>query len=144
MERRREEITVHGRRFVVTIEGPDDARRYSAHVREAETDRPLTRNPIRGRSADDARDRALEVMHNLVGIARLQHEILAVADELAPGAVVTLSEDAQAVRAEFSGAWELAVPFAVARDEVADPDADVDSWRERIRAHFVEHLRSID
>ncbi|MGH2398851.1 MAG: hypothetical protein ACRDF6_03320 [bacterium] len=136
-----EEIGVFGRRFEVTIDGPDADRRYAATIRDASSGRLLTRNPVRGRSPDDARDRALEVMHNLVSIERLQEAIVAVARELAPGAEVDLTEDAHAIRADLSGAWELAVPFALLRDEVYDPEFDPDAAREQIRAHFAAHLR---
>lgn len=136
-----EEIVVFGRRFAVTVDGPDADRRYGATIRETGTGRLLTRNPVRGRSPDDARDRALEVIHNLLGIERLQEAIVAVARELAPGAEVDLTEDAHAIRADLSGAWELAIPFALPRDEVYDPEFDPDGARERIREHFVAHLR---
>lgn len=136
-----EELAVFGRRFVVSIDGPDADRRYSATIREIGSGRPLTRNPVRGRSPDDARDRALEVMHNLLSIERLQEAIVAVARELAPGAEVDLTEDAHAIRADLLGPWELAVPFSLQRDEVYDPEFDPDGARERIREHFVAHLR---
>lgn len=136
----REEIVLHGRRFLLTIEGPDSARRFSAYVQEITTGRMLTRNPVRGRSADDVRDRTLQVMHNLLGIERIQEEVLAVAKELAPGASVNLAEDAQTIRAELSGPWVLDVPFAVGRNELEE-GLDVGSLRPRIRAHFHSHLR---
>ena len=136
-----EEITLHGRRFTLTIEGPDSTHRYSAYIREISTDQLLTRNPVRGRSASDARDRALEVMYNLLGIERLQSEIIALAAEVAPGATVDLTEDAQAIRAELQGPWHFTEPLAFPRDEVADPQADIDELRAHIRAHFQSFLR---
>ncbi|TMJ02517.1 MAG: hypothetical protein E6H01_06630 [Bacillati bacterium ANGP1] len=138
-----EEITVHGRTFQLTIEGPDGLRRFSAIMTDVATGRPLTRNPVRGRSAADARDRALEVMHNLLGIERFYDQVLAVAAQLAPGAAVDLTEDAQAIHAEVSGTWELGVPLAVARDDVTDPEADPIVLRERIEVHFRTHLRRV-
>ncbi|MBI2200396.1 MAG: hypothetical protein HYU43_00455, partial [Armatimonadetes bacterium] len=102
--------------------------------------RMLTRNPVRGRSADDVRDRMQQVIHNLVGIERIQEEVLAVAAELAPGASVDLTEDAQAIRAELRGPWKLGVPFAVPRDELEE-GLNVESLRPRIREHFRSHLR---
>lgn len=137
----REEVTLHGRRFVLIIEGPDDARRYSAFIREIATGKLLTRNPIRGRSTADARDRALEVIHNLLAIERVQEAIIAVTSELAPGATVDLTEDAQAIRAELSGAWEFDVPLTIPRDELYDPETNLEGLRERIVAHFREHRR---
>lgn len=136
-----EEVELFGRRVLLAIEGPDADRRFSATIRDLSTGRLLTRNPVRGRSAGDARDRALEVMHNLLGIERLQEVILAVAREVAPGAGVDLTEDAQSIRANLTGPWVLAVPFALPREEVYEPDFDPDGVRGRVRDHFAAHLR---
>lgn len=140
-ERVIEEHTVLGRKFSVSIEGPDSLRRFNASVKEITTGRTLTRTPVRGRSVDDARDRALQVMHNLLGIERIQEEVIAVAAELAPGASVELTEDARAIRAELRGPWMLDTPFVVPRDELEE-GPDFESLRRRIRAHFQSHLRS--
>jgi len=136
-----EEIVVFGRRFAVAVEGPDADRRFSATIREIATGRVLTRAPVRGRSAADARDRALEVMHNLLGIERLHEIVIEVAREIAPGARVDLTEDAHSIHAGLSGGWELAIPFAIPRDEVYDPAFDPERARELIREHFAAHLR---
>ncbi len=138
-----EQIIVHGRRFVLIFEGPVDAGRYEVQIREMPSRGLLTRAPVRGRNPDDARDRALEVMHTMLGIERLQDEIIAVAAELAPGTTVELTEDAQAIRAELVGAWRLTVPLAIPRDEVADPALDAGALRTRIRAHFLAHLSPV-
>ncbi len=135
-----EQVTVRGRWFILTCEGPVDGGRYEVFIRETLSGRPLTRAPVRGRSPDDARDRAFEVMHTMMGIESLQEAILAVAAELAPGARVELTEDARAIHADLAGAWALRVPFAVSRDEVVDPAMDLEELRARIRAHFVLHL----
>ncbi len=138
-----EEVIVYGRRFQLTIDGPDSLRRFSAIMTDAVTGRMLTRTPVRGRSAADARDRALEVLHNLVGIERFYEQVRAVAAQLAPGAVVDLTEDAHAIHADVSGAWELGVSFTVARDDVTDPEADPQVLRGRIEEHFRKHLRQV-
>jgi len=140
MSRLIEEHTVLGRTCSVTIEGPDGDRRFNAYVKETASGRMLTRNPVRGRSVDDVRDRALEVMHNLLGIERIQEEVLAIAAEVAPGASVELTEDAQTIRASLTGSWELDVPFTVSRDELEE-GLDVESLRLRILEHFHSHLR---
>lgn len=137
-----EEHSVFGRTFTVTIDGPDGDRRFSAYVREVPTGRLLTRTPVRGRSVDDVRDRALEVMRNLLGIERIHEEIVTVAAERAPGASVELAEDAKAIYAELSGPWVLEVPFAVPRNEL-DEELDLDALRRRIREHFQSHLRAV-
>ncbi len=139
-----ESLVVYGREFRLVVEGPDHERRYSAVIRDPVTGRTLTRTPVRGRSPDDVRDRALEVMRNLLGIERFQELVVVVARELAPGAAVDLTEDAQAIRAELGGAWVLAVPLAVPRDDVTDPASDPAVLRARIEAHFRAHLRRTD
>src|SRR5207247_9539356 len=108
-----EDVIVHGRRFQLTIDGPDAMRRFSAVMIEVDTGRALTRTPVRGRSAADARDRALEVMHNLLGIEQFHEQARAVAARLAPAAPVALTEDAQLLRAEVCGPWAPSRPLAV-------------------------------
>ncbi len=135
-----EVITVHGRRFQIVINGPDSSRRYNAVVTVLDSGRLLTRSPVRGRSPADARDRALEVMHTLMGIERLHEQILAVAAEMAPGATVELTEDAQAIWADLSGSWELTAPLAVAREMVTEPGTDFAALRAHIEGHFRIHL----
>jgi hypothetical protein len=134
-------VTVHGRQFRIVINGPDSARRYDAVVTGLDSGRLLTRSPVRGRSVADVRDRALEVVYTLLGIERLQDHILAVAAEMAPGATVELTEDAQAIHADLSGGWELTAPLAVARDRVTDPGTDFAALRAQIQGHFHAHLR---
>jgi len=136
-----EQLTYLGRQFVLICEGPVDTNRYEVQIRELPDRRLLTRAPVRGRSPDDARDRALEVMHTMLGIERLQEAILAVAADLAPGSTVELTENADAIRADLGGAWQLLRPLAVPRDAVADPDVDFEAVRGQIRAHFTAYLR---
>ena len=136
-----EVITVYGRRLRLVINGPDSSRRYNAVVTVLDSGRLLTRSPVRGRSPADARDRALEVIHTLLGIERLHEQILAVAAEMAPGATVELTEDAQAIWADLSGGWELTVPLAVDRDKVIDPGTDFGALRAQIEGHFQIHVR---
>jgi hypothetical protein len=137
-----EQFAYLGRRFVLTCEGPIDNRRYEVHIRELPSGRLLTRAPVRGRSPEDAKDRAVEVIHTMLGIERLQDAILDIANELAPGATVELTEDAHAIRAEVSGPWQLIVPLAVSRDVVTDPELDFETVRDQVRAHFITHLQA--
>lgn len=136
-----DEVDVLGTRLRLRIEGPDADRRYSAHIDDLQRGRSLTRTPVRGRSAADARDRALEVAHNLLAIERLQERIVAITRELAPGADVELTEDARGIGAHLSGSWALAVPLVIDRDEVYDPAFDLAAADALIRDHFAAHLR---
>jgi len=139
-----EVITVYGRRLRIVINGPDSSRRYNAVVTVLDSGRLLTRSPVRGRSPADVRDRALEVMYTLLGIERLHEQITAVAREMAPGAIVEITEDAQAIHADLSGGWELTAPLAVARDLVTDPGTDFAALRAQIEGHFHTHLRRFE
>lgn len=136
-----DDVEVFGRRLRLRIDGPDADRRFSAVIDDVERGRTLTRAPVRGRSAADARDRALEVAHNLVLIERLQDIIAGVARDLAPGGVVELHEDARGISAGLSGPWELTLPLLIERDEIYDEDFDLPAAEEKIRLHFVTHLR---
>ncbi len=139
-----DDVEVHGRRLRLRIEGPDADRRFNAFIDDVAGGGPLTRHPVRGRSAEDARDRALEVAHNLLGIDRLQELIVGIARDLAPGARVDLTEDAAGIHADLAGSWALGVPFTVERDEVYEEAFDPDALRERVRLHFAAHLRRAD
>src|SRR5437867_11504574 len=109
-----EDVIVYGRRFQLTIDGPDAMRRFSAVMIEVATGRVLTRTPVRGRSAADARDRALEVMHNLLGMERFHEQVRAVAARLAPGASRDVTESAWMLHAGVSGALVVIGPSVVA------------------------------
>lgn len=136
-----DDITILGRRLSLHVAGPDDARRFSVSIVDAATGRTLTRTPVRGRSAADARDRALEVAYNLLSIEYFQEQVIAVAADLAPGATVELTEHAHAIMADLTGPWTLAVSLTVPREDVTDPDGNPDDLRARIREHFRTHLQ---
>jgi hypothetical protein len=139
-----EQTEVHGRTFTVVIDGPDADARYSATIIERSTGRTLTRTPVRGRSADDVRARAAEVIRNLTAIEWLQAEAVAAITELAPGAVIELTEDANAVRADVSGGWILQSPLSLSRDEITAPDADLEAWAKYVRDFLAAYLRPVN
>jgi hypothetical protein len=139
-----EPLTIHGRTFVVVIDGPDDDARYSATITEDATGRTLTRTPVRGRSVEDVRARAADVVRNLTAIERLQAEAVAAITALAPGAVIELTEDAHAIRADVSGGWILHAPLTLPRDEITDPDADLEAWATYVRDHLAAYLKPVN
>ncbi|MGH2349812.1 MAG: hypothetical protein ACRDFT_10170 [bacterium] len=138
-----EYVDIHGRSFAVVIDGPDDAARYSATITERSTGRMLTRTPVRGRSVEDARERAADVIRNLTAIERLQAEAVAAITEFAPGAVIELTEDAGAIRADVSGGWRLALPLTLPREDITDPDADLEAWAKYVREFLAAYLRPV-
>jgi len=136
-----EHLDMHGRTFVVVIDGPDDEARYNATITEPASGRTLTRTPVRGRSVEDARARAADVVRNLTSIERLQAEILAAVAVQAPGAVVELTEDARAIHTDVSGGWTLQPPLVLPREEITDPDADLDAWARYVREYVAAYLK---
>jgi hypothetical protein len=138
-----EQIEIHGRTFSLRIDGPDADARFSATITESATGRMLTRTPVRGRSVADARERAAEVIRNLTAIERLQAEAVAAITVLAPGAVIELTEDAHAIRADVSGGWILHAPLTLPRDEITDPDADLEAWATYVRDHLAAYLKPV-
>lgn len=145
MSQSKEELVdVFGRRFVLLIEGPMAGGRYEIRIwegRRGPRDRQFLRAPIRGRDVDEARERALEVLHNYVGLDRYRLMVEEIAHELAPGSTVEVGEDARDLRVALEGAYRLAVPLIMSRGQVLDPDADPERLREAVRAHVQAHIR---
>jgi hypothetical protein len=143
--RRQEAVTVLGRRFVLLTEGPVPPGRYEVRVWEGSRRpwrRPYLRAPIRGRDADEARERALAVLHNYVGLDRFRLMVEDVARRVAPGAAVDVGEDARDVVIRLSGSHTLLVPLAVGRDQILDHDAEVGRLRGLVQAHFEAYVRA--
>ncbi len=100
------------------------------------------RAPIRGRDVDEARERALEVLQNYVGLDRFRLLVEEVAQEVAPGARVDVVEDARDVVIRLEGRYTLGIPLAVSRDGVLDPEANLGSLRALVQAHLRAHARA--
>jgi hypothetical protein len=143
--RRREAVAVLGRRFVLSVQGPVPPGRYEIRVWEGVRwpwRRPYLRAPIRGRSVEEARERALAVLHAHVALDRFRRMVEDVVRRVAPGAVVDVGEDARAVLIRLSGSHMLTVPLAVARDAVLDHDAPVERLRGVVQAHLEAYARA--
>ena len=140
-----ESVDVLGRRFVLLIAGPVPPGRFEIRIwegRRGSTRRQYLRAPIRGRDVEEARERALEVLHNYVGLDRFRLLVEEVAREVAPGAEVDVAEDARDVVIRLEGRYTLGVPLAVSRDGVLNPEADQGSLRALVRAHLRAHARA--
>ncbi|MDQ7857392.1 MAG: hypothetical protein QN174_03700 [Armatimonadota bacterium] len=134
-----------GHRFVLLIEGPVPPGRYEIRIWQGAWwpwRRPYLRVPIRGRTVDEARERALAVLHHHVGLDRFRRMVEDVARRLAPGAAVELGEDARDVVIRLSGSHTLAVPLAVARDAVLDHSTPVERLRGLVAAHLEAYVRA--
>jgi hypothetical protein len=136
---------VLGRTFVLRIEGPADDGRYEIRIWEGfgrrRADQQYLRAPIRGRDADEARDRALEVLYTYAGLDQFRRLVEDEAARAAPGAQVEVSETARSVVVTLAGAYALRVPLVVARDRVLDREADPAALRALVSGHLARHAR---
>ncbi len=140
-----ESVDVRGRRFVLLIEGPVPPGRYEIRLWEGKRTPgggEYLRAPIRGRDIEEARERALEVLHNYVGLDWFRLLAEAIAREVAPGAEIEVGEDARDVVIRLRGPYTLTVPLAVSRDDVVDPDADEERLRAIVRTHLQAYARA--
>jgi hypothetical protein len=141
-----ERANVLGRGFTLRIEGPRPSGRYQVQVwegRRTPWKRPYLRAPILGRSPDEARDRALEVLHTYVGLERFRLMVTEVARRAAPGAGVEVGEDAREVTVTLVGPYALDVPLVVSRGEVVDRGADPERLRGLVRAHLDAYTKPV-
>ncbi len=95
--------------------------------------------PVRGRTEDEARWRAEEVLQNWAAIRRFHAAAQRAAGRAAPGAEVVLHERAVEIEVELVGPWALRVPFFASRSEVTDPDRPEEEWEAVLEAHFLTH-----
>jgi hypothetical protein len=128
---------VLGRPFALLVEGPRADGRYEIRIWEGTRRRgarPYLRAPIRGRDVDEARERALEVLHNYVGLDQFRVLAEQLAAELLPGAGVEIRENAREVIVAFGGA--AAHTLAVPREAILGPGASAADLRARLRRHL--------
>jgi len=138
-----EPADVLGRRFVLHIEGPATDGRFDIRVwedRQRPASRPYLRAPIRGRDVEEARERALEVLHNYVGLDQFRLLAEGVAAELAPGARVEIRENAREVVITLGPPYALRSPLAVPRGLILNPATPEAQLRAVVRTHFEAHV----
>lgn len=141
-----ERADVLGRWFTLRIKGPLPPGRYHVWVWEGRRTfwkRPYLRAPILGRSPEGARERALEVLYNYVGLDRFRLMVEETARRAAPGARVEVGEDARELTVTLSGPYSLEVPLVVSRSEVLDRDADAERLRGLVRAHLEAYAKPV-
>lgn len=134
-----EPADVLGRPFVLRFEGPTDGR-FDVRVWEGKRrragSRPYLRAPIRGRDIEEARERALEVLHNYVGLDQFRLLAESVAAELAPGARVEIRENAREVIVTLSPPYTLRQALAVPREAILGREASEAGLRTIVRRHL--------
>jgi len=138
--RSEEVVDVLGRSFMLVTAGPVPPGRYEVRVWEGTRRGPAAaqylRAPIRGRDADEARERAIEVLHNYVGLDQFRAVVEGVAAELAPGARVSIKETAREVIVTIEGSEQSKTPLAIRRDQILSPDVDLEAVTAVVRRHL--------
>ncbi len=140
-----ESVEVLGRQFVLLIDRAMPAGRCEIRIwegaRRGARSAQYLRAPIRGRDADEARERALDVLHNYVGLDQFRKLVEEAVNELAPGALIEVSETAREVIVTLGGAFGLSLPLAIPRDEVLGPETTPAGLRTVVRAHLSAYAR---
>lgn len=139
-----ERIEVLGRLFTLRAEGPLLSGRYEIRIYEGRRTpwrKPYLRAPIRGRSLEEARERAVEVLHTYAGLDRFRVMVEDVAQRVAPGGGVEIGEDAQEVTVVLTGPYFLEVPLVISRADVLDRRADLEHLRGLVRSHLEAYAK---
>lgn len=139
-----ERIRVMDRTFVLILEGPVPPGRYQVRVWERwrlPWSRPYLRAPILGRNPQEARERAVHVLHAYVGLDRFRLLVEDVARRVVPGADVEIGENADEVVVTLAGSHRLEVPLAVLRRDVLE-GGGLDRLRGLVRAHLEAYARA--
>jgi hypothetical protein len=134
-----EEFEAFGVVYRFAFRGPiEDPPRWEVRVLDAAGEAAVPRI-VRGKTEDDARWRAEDAVQTWAAVRRLHAVASRVADRVAPGSEVLLSERATEIEVELIGGWMLRAPFLLDRDEALDPDRTEEEWEAWIEAHFLEH-----
>ena len=137
-----EEVELYGRRFTLRSMPRPGLHRVEVQILEGSgaAARPYVRVPVRGRDQREARDRAIEVLHNYAGLDRYLGLVRQVARTLAPGAHLAVEENALEIRVELRGSRRLSSPLTLVREDALDPERTDEELLTFIRAHLETHL----
>lgn len=135
-----------GRPFLLLIEGPVPPGRFEVRVWEGRlrgrAAQQYLRAPIRGRDAEEARDRALDVLRTYVGLDQFRLVVEDAARELAPGARVGIKETAREVIVSVDAPrGRPRPPLAVGRELIVGSKAGRESLRALVRAYLQDFDR---
>ncbi len=97
---------------------------------------PVVPRPVRGRTEDETRWRAEEVLRTWAAVRRLHAAAARAAARAAPGAEVVLKERAEELEVDLAGPWAVGVPFVASREEVTDANRTEEEWGASVEAHF--------
>ncbi len=97
---------------------------------------PVVPRRVRGRTEDEARWRAEEVVHTWAAVRRLHAAACRAAARATPGAEVVLNERADELQVELLGRWSLRVPFVASRADAMDAARTEQEWEAALESHF--------
>ena len=104
--------------------------------------RAYVRAPVRGRTTEDARERAWEVLRNYAGLDRYLTLVARVVQAVAPGSTLAVDEDARTIRVDLRGPRRLRFPLTLVREDALDPERTEEELTTFIRSHLEAHLES--
>ncbi len=137
-----EEVELYGRLFTFRYTPRPQIRRVDVEILEGAGPRarPYVPVAVRGRTAAEARERAWEVLIARAGFDRCLRVIERTVQALAPGATLSVKEDAQTLLFEVHGPLGLRLPLALRREEALDPALTEEELAALVRAHLESHL----
>lgn len=134
-----ETFEVFGTVYRFSFRGPvEEPARWEVAILDPEGAAVVPRR-VRGRTEDEARWRAEEVLHTWAAVRRLHAAASRAAARAAPGSEVVVHERAEELEVDLVGPWALRVPFLTPRDQVADVHRSEEEWEADLEAHFREH-----
>lgn len=134
-----ETFEVFGMVYRFSFRGPvEEPARWEVAILDPEGMTVVPRR-IRGRTEDEARWRAEEVLHTWASVRRLHAAASRAAARVAPGSEVVVHERAEELEVELVGSWALRVPFLASREQVADLHRGEEEWEAELEAHFRGH-----
>jgi hypothetical protein len=101
------------------------------------------RSPIRGRDADEARTRALDVLHNYVGLDQFRLLVEEAARDLVPAARMAFRETAREVMVSVDAPEARPrAPLTIRREQIVDRRASREALRALVRTYLrqLQHL----
>jgi len=141
---RDEEIELYGRRFTFRFTSRPEMRRVEVEILEGagHAARPYVPSPVRGRTTEDARERAWEVLRKYAGLDRYLTLVARVVQAVAPGSTLAVDEDARTIRVDLRGPRRLRFPLTLVREDALDPERTEEELTTFIRSHLEAHLES--
>ena len=137
-----EEVELYGRRFTFRYTPRPELRRVEVEILEGVGGgaRGYVRAPVRGRTPDDARDRAWEVLRNHAGLDRYVGLVAKEVHAAAPEATIVVEEDARMIRVELRGTRRMRYPLTLVREDALDPERTEEEIVAFIRGHLDAYL----